>query len=255
MTDLRGLGIGRGDRLVVHSSYRAVGPVEAGPMGVLQALMQVVGEEGALAMPTFQDVPPEVFDLNDTKSDCGIVTEFFRKMPGVLRSLHPTHSVAVWGRDAALIISAHEEGRTALGVDSPCDRLAQLGGKVLLLGVGQNRNPMVHVGEAHFGAPYLPVPFSSDFARPLKARNREGAVFTMRVLECPGCSENFDIVDARMEKEGWIISGKVGNASSTIMSGEHVIEAVCELLQEDPGCLLCHDPACPFCPSARNEIA
>jgi len=255
LADLRSLGLRRGDRLIVHSSYRAIRPVEGGPPAVIRALMQAVGEEGTLAMPTFQDVPPEVFDLHDTKSDCGILTELFRKMPGVHRSLHPTHSVAVWGSDAAFIASAHEEGRTALGVDSPFDRLARLGGKVLLLGVGQNRNSMVHVGEARFGVPYLPLPFSPDFARPLKVRGRDGTIFTMRVEECPGCSENFGKVDQRMQATGRIVRGRVGNAPASLMAAEAVVRTVCELLEEDPASLLCRDPACPFCPSARRMLS
>ena len=222
---------------------------------MIRALMDLCGEKGTLLMPTFQDRPAEVFRVSETKSDCGIISELFWRMPGVRRSLHPSHSAAAWGDRADWIASAHEEGRTALGVDSPFDRLAALGGHVLLLGVGQERNSMVHVGEAHAGAAYLPVPYSPEFARPVAVENRNGRAFRMRIEECPGCSENFGVVGERLQSKGQLQEGKVGNADSALMFGQDVIRCVGELLAEDPACLLCRQPACPFCPEARQVLS
>jgi aminoglycoside 3-N-acetyltransferase len=251
---LKRIGLSRGDRVAVHTSYRAIGPVAGGPLAVVRTLMDLLGPEGTLVMPVFTDYPTGVFRIGETRSDCGIITELFWRTPGVRRSLHPSHSAAAWGDRADWIVAAHEEGRTALGVDSPFDRLAQLDGKVLLAGVGQKRNSMVHVGEAHARPAYLPIPFSPEFAVPVRYEDRSGRAHTMMIEECPGCSENFGVVGRRMERNGLLREGKVGNAASTIMRAPDVIRTVAELLAEDPACLLCREPKCPFCPAARRAV-
>lgn len=252
---LRALGLKPGDRVAVHTSYRAVRPVEGGPENLIQALMRAVGgTSGTLAMPTFNIVRP-IYRPADTPSACGVLTEIFRKMPGVFRSLHPTHSVAVWGKDADWIASAHAQGRTALGVDSPFDRLAQKGGKVLLLGVGMDRNSMVHVGESHFRAPYLNVLFSPEYGRPIRIETADGSIRTFVMKECPGCSRNFGVVGERMEHKGWLRKATLGQADAVVMRAADVIAAACELLAEDVTRLLCDNPECPCCPNARKAAA
>lgn len=254
VTDLSRLGLRRGDRVAVHSSYRAIGPVEGGPAAVIAALMETVTPAGSIVMPTFQDSPAPVFRLRETKSDCGVITELFRQMPGVFRSLHPSHSTAAWGDRAEWIVAAHEQGRTALGVDSPFDRIAQLDGKVLLVGVGQNRNSMVHVGEAHVRPAYLPVPYSPEFAFPVLMENRAGRVENYVIEECPGCSENFGIVGRRLHERGQVTEDCLAGGAAYLMRAADVISAVRDLLAEKADALLCAREECPFCPKAREAI-
>jgi aminoglycoside 3-N-acetyltransferase len=254
LADLARIGLRRGDRVAVHSSYRVLGPVEGGPATVIAALMETVTDAGLIVMPAFQDYPVPVFRARETKSDCGVITELFRLMPGVFRSLHPSHSTAAWGERAEWIAAAHEAGRTALGVDSPFDRLAQLEGKVLLLGVGQTRNSMVHVGEAHVRPAYLPIPFSPEFAFPVLMEDRSGRVRSVRIEECPGCSENFEVVGARLRERGQLIEDCVANGPASLMKAADVLAAVRDLLAERPDALLCARPACPFCPAAREAL-
>lgn len=254
VADLSRVGLRRGDHVAVHSSYRLIGPVEGGPAAVITALMETVTSAGALVMPTFQDYPAPVFRARETKSDCGVITELFRQMPGVFRSLHPSHSAAAWGERAEWIASAHEQGRTALGVDSPFDRLAQLDGKVLLLGVGQNRNSMIHVGEAHVRPVYLPIPYSPEFAFPVLMESRAGRVESCVIQECPGCSENFGVVGARLRERGQVVEDCIGAGPAYLMRAADVIAAVRDLLAEKPDALLCSREECPFCPKAREAL-
>jgi aminoglycoside N3'-acetyltransferase len=48
--DLRALGVRAGDVVMVHASLRAIGPVEEGAAGVVQALEHAVGSTGTLLM-------------------------------------------------------------------------------------------------------------------------------------------------------------------------------------------------------------
>src|SRR5688500_8549375 len=97
VSQLRALGVRRGGVLLVHTSFRAVRPMEGGPLGLLRALRTAIGEEGTLVMPTMTD-GETVFDPASTPTcDMGITAELFWRQPGVRRSTHPGGSFAAEG--------------------------------------------------------------------------------------------------------------------------------------------------------------
>src|SRR5687768_17515783 len=149
----RRVGLGEGDRVVVHSSLRSIGPVDGGAETVVAALLDLLGPSGLLVAPTF-NFRVTRFDPDETPSRMGRLTEVVRTCPGAVRSWHPTHSVAAIGAGAAELCAGHHLVG-GLSVDSPLDRLAFSGGRVLLIGVGHNRNSSIHIGEARTPAPWL----------------------------------------------------------------------------------------------------
>src|SRR5260370_1718685 len=66
-----------------------------------------------------------VFDARDTPSMVGLITEAFRRSAGVVRSLHPTHSVAGWGDRAEAIITGHHLTETPCGPPTPYGKLLE----------------------------------------------------------------------------------------------------------------------------------
>src|ERR1700716_2865188 len=86
---LRGLGVREGGALLVHTSFRAVRPVEGGPLGLIGALRAALGADGTLVMPTMTS-GETVFDPSTTPTEqMGITAELFWRQPGVLSSTHP----------------------------------------------------------------------------------------------------------------------------------------------------------------------
>jgi aminoglycoside 3-N-acetyltransferase len=253
LNNLKSLGIRRGHKLIIHSSYKAIGQVEGGPDTVIDALMEAVGEQGNILMPVFCDEPPEVFDPAVSPSDCGIITELFHRRKGTIRSFHPTHSVAVWGLDAGQIAKTHDSS-TALGVGSPMHCLINRGADILLIGVDHNRNSSIHVAERIFGIPHKNVPYSENFTKPVKML-RNGKIESMLIEECPGCSTNFLIVGEALKEKGLQITGRVGNAVTYKVKGSDMIECTLEILKKDVGALLCGRKECPYCPNARQVLA
>lgn len=77
-------------------------------------------KEGLLVLPThtwsYIDAQNPRFSVLESPSCVGILPELFRKRPGVIRSWHPTHSVAALGADAALFTAGDERW------DTPCAR-------------------------------------------------------------------------------------------------------------------------------------
>lgn len=246
----RSLGIHTGTRLVVHSSLRNLGPIDGGADTVIDALLSCVGSEGLLVMPTFT-YQNEGFNPAISPSKTGILSEVLRKRPGAVRSLHPTHSVTAIGDGAAALCENHFL-KPGLGIDSPLDLVAKMGGGILLLGVGHTSNSTVHVGEAYAKMPYLDIPFRpSDSSRiPIF-----GSVqMDVELLDPPGCSRAFGVIEALLRKRSAIQDGLIGKALVQWIPGEEVISATIELLRVDDAALLCSDPTCYRCSRSRERL-
>ncbi|MHA1909488.1 MAG: AAC(3) family N-acetyltransferase, partial [Candidatus Thorarchaeota archaeon] len=52
VSDLRNIGLNDGDVVIVHSSLSKIGWVVGGPVTVIEALMDGVGSEGTIVIPT-----------------------------------------------------------------------------------------------------------------------------------------------------------------------------------------------------------
>jgi aminoglycoside 3-N-acetyltransferase len=151
-----GLGIVEGAVAMVHSSMDAIARrVRISPMQLIRMLQTKLTEQGTLLMPTFPFTGRQAhyvdrakhFDVRRTPSQSGLVTELFRRMPPVIRSLHPTHPVAGWGKHARVLLEAHHLGG-AFGCNSPIYRLQEYGGLVIGLGTGlRDSFTILHVAE------------------------------------------------------------------------------------------------------------
>ncbi len=136
---LQALGVKHDDALVVHSAFSSLGGVVGGPRTVAETLARYCGKNGVLMMPSFNfpyymgRSADEYFDVAQTPSCVGAVTEEFRKLPGVVRSLNPSHSMAVFGRKNFAWIADHHRTLT-MGADSPLGKLEKAGGYALMIG-------------------------------------------------------------------------------------------------------------------------
>lgn len=164
-------GIKEGDTIMLHSSLGAMGMVEGGAKSVIDAFMNVIGENGTLAMPAFPAIGfnydylsgNPVFDVRNTPSKMGIITETFRKVPGVNRSLHPTDSVCALGKHAIELTQSHFGQLTPYNAQSPFYKLCSLGGKIIMLGVDLNSLTNLHTLEDAVESFKYPVYHSKTF--------------------------------------------------------------------------------------------
>ena len=158
--DLGALGVSAGDTVLMHSSYRSLGGIEDGAKGFFSAFMELLGPEGTLILPalSYESVTrqqPE-FHLAFTPSCVGYLPEFFRtQFPGVIRSMHPTHSCCLFGRRAVELAADHEQDETPVGPHSPFAKLPKVGGKILMLGCGLDHNTSMHGVEESAEPRYL----------------------------------------------------------------------------------------------------
>lgn len=163
------LGVREGDVLVVHTSLSAIGWVVGGPQAVLAALLAAVGPTGTVTMPAHSGglsepsnwenpaVPREWWDTIRAEMspfdehltplrEMGAVAEAFHRMPGTLRSNHPTVSHLARGPLAETITKDHRLDY-GLGDGSPLKHLYEANAKVVLIGVDHDNNTSLHLAE------------------------------------------------------------------------------------------------------------
>lgn len=249
----RDAGLEAGDSVIVHSSLRSLGHVAGGADAVLDGLLDAIGPNGNLMLPTFNyTTPPPApcFDPAETPGRTGIIPETGRKRPEAVRSLHPTHSVAVIGPRADALTRDHLAGR-AFGIGSPIDRLVQMGGKVMLIGVGFASNSTVHVAEEHAGIPkapkVAPLPIF-DVLMP------DGTIIAHKYDASPSCSAAFGAAEYALRRHGQIRDFRVRNGLIQLMLATDVIKRVGEMIAEQPDALLCTWPGCNPCTGARRNL-
>lgn len=246
--DLRSLEIEPGDELVVHSSLSSIGLVAGGAATVVDALVSAVGDRGTIAVPTFtpRTTRQDPFEVAETPSETGAVTEALRERDDAVRSDHPTHSVAAVG-PAAEALTADHDYRNSLGEDSPLHRLAKRGGKVFLLGVGHDSNSTLHLAEA-----LADLPYKNGTNRPL-VTDGTGEPRTVETATV-GCGKGFARFRPAAERAGIVVRGRVGAAGAQLMLGADVLRVARSVLEDDPGSLLCEEADCWWRPGARCAL-
>lgn len=184
----------------VHSSLSACGYVEGGADSVIRALRAWNGG-GTLMMPAHSYCYPKpghaapVFDVTSTPSVVGAVTDVFWRQGDVLRSLHPTHSLAVEGPRAGELIAGHDRCDTPCGRGTPYERMAQSDCAVLMFGATLDAYTLFHTAEDAVGVPYLyePEPVT------LRYRDTGGHERQLRMRR-----QDVTIKRSFRQKDGWL---------------------------------------------------
>ena len=219
---LRRLGLAAGAGVMVHSSLSSFGHVVGGARTVIEALHEVVTEEGTIMMPSFNhgrgvaSGEPGYFSPTETPTTNGAIPELFRRMPGVWRSWSPTHPFAAWGRDARRYTQWHHRTLT-MGPDSPLGLLWRDGGYGLLLGVGYGSNSFHHVVEMTLGVPCLGRRTMAHAVVLPDGRRVEGRTWGWRDGSCPLNSPAR--YASEMTEKGLHRTGRIGASDVTLVEG------------------------------------
>lgn len=245
VAQLRGIGLARGMVLLVHCAFSKVSPIEDGPDGLIDALLDVIGPEGTLVMPSLAEGDSRPFDPATTSCNkVGVVADAFWRRHGVLRSNGPL-SFAAFGPDADLITQP-EADCLAYGHESPAGRVLALRGNVLLLGIGHEANATIHLAESDGRVGYC-IPRYASVVENGGARRRF-------YFEPTGCSRLYSRLDEVLDRHGMQQHGRVGNADARLVSASRVFLAACELLASDRMAFIHPEGECRKCDEARAWI-
>ena len=151
-----------GDGVVlVHSSLRAVGEVEGGGQGLLDAMLEYfTAEGGLLCVPThtwaYMGKKDKItLDMTLAESNLGALSRIAAADPRAIRTENPSHSMAVFGRrDRALDFAKGEELLVSPTAPESCyGKIFAEKGHILLVGVAHNRNTYLHSVDEMLGIP------------------------------------------------------------------------------------------------------
>jgi len=248
-------GLKHGDNVTFHVSLSSIGWMIGGAEALLDALLDRLGPAGTVMMPRF---PP--YGSLDGPFDChhpppsgtGTVPDALGQRQGAVISIHPTHSVVALGPEAEFLTARHYTV-SPVGIGSPFDRMAEIGGLVLLLGVNHLANTTIHTGEAYAGVAYWgrPRPDRPDGLWVLdEKRNRRW----VQLREIPGDAKGFNRIEPFLVERGLIAFGRIGRARTRLIPSQPLIEAVTDYLEEEPDGLLCDQPDCFPCNLARHYL-
>ncbi|MBS4202058.1 AAC(3) family N-acetyltransferase [Bacillus sp. FJAT-49732] len=242
--DFKRVGIKEGMVLVVHTSLRNIGYIEGGPEVVIESLLEILGDEGTLVMPSMTS-GDELFDPKTTPTEgMGIVAETFWRMPSVLRSVHPNSAFAAYGKYASEIVAEHPIDQPE-GIKSPIGKVYQLDGRILLLGVSHDSNTTIHLAESLNDVPYR------TYSTVLISNN--GKIEKIEVPIINHCCQNFKKMESLLKEEGYLTVGTIGNGVCQFMKARDVVEVASTQLKKNPYYFLCEDE-CEECTEAREYV-
>ena len=237
-TSLTTLGISRGDTLLVHSAYKALGSVEGRAGTVIKALVDVLGPDGTLIMPNFNFdfCRGEAWDVRSTPSHMGILTELVRQDPRSCRVFHPIYSFAVIGKHQERLCSRRYT--SSYGADSVFGQLRELDGKILVIGLSYNNSmTFFHHVEEMEGVDYR---YMKAFTGPVTDWDGEttAQTFSMLVRDIEkGVHTMVDPMGAKMEQDDVIQVGQIGAAKVSLMKVNEVYAYTAEHMTPEPGLL------------------
>lgn len=244
---LHALGVEQGGVLLVHTSFRAVRPIEGGPAGLIEALRAVLGPDGTLVMPSWTGDDERPFDPATTPAaaDLGVVADTFWRLPGVVRSHHP-FAFAAAGPQGPRITSdvlplpPHRP-------ESPVGRVHELEGQVLLLGVGHDADTTLHLAEVLADVPYRMPKHCTTL--------QEGRPVRVDYWENDHCCARFALADEWLRARGLQGEGRVGHAHARLVRARDIVNVALDYLTSDPLIFL-HAPtaACAECDAVRRSV-
>lgn len=242
--DLQRLGLGTGNLVMVHASLRAVGPVDGGAGGLLDAIESVIGPTGTMLMmvsarddASWVNEQPEheratllagtePFDARRAPSDPdnGALAEVFRCRPGAVPSDHPEGRFVASGRLAAAL-TTDVPWDDYYGPGSPLERLVDHGGLVLRLGADLDTVTLLHLAEYLVG-----LPDKRRVRRHRLVATPDGT--QVRVVEClddsdgivdhPG-EDYFAVILRAYLATGRARVGTVGSATSELLAARDLV--------------------------------
>lgn len=239
---LRRLGIAEGDAIVMQSAFRPINGFTGDPRQVIDCILDILGPQGHLFMVSMPYAGSarsylasgNPFDVRRTPSMMGMLSESFRRRPGVIRSANPLHPVLAWGPRAEWIVAGHEDLTHSCGPGSPYEKMLALNTRALLFDVGLEVLTFTHYLEHIFrdSAPvpvYTPDPMTAEIIT-LDGQRRAIPVYPFSTEAMR--RRNFGILYDRLIDQGDVQRERVGNTELQLLALQSVIDSGALLIAE-----------------------
>lgn len=225
--------------LMVHSSYDRLLPMySGGPQELIYELISLCGKNRTLVMPAFvlggrlyekkEYFRTHAFDVRKTPSEMGLLTEIFRRTPGVVRSLHPTHSICALGPHSQELTIRHHLADTRAGENTPFGLMARIPTAIVGLGIEYFRCvTQTHAAEDFLGDQF-PVKFRREpISTILIDLNGNRTDYNLTIPTCSKPLDNTVLRSLLSNKEliEWTFHGTAMFVTTARLVTERLIEA------------------------------
>jgi aminopeptidase-like protein/aminoglycoside N3'-acetyltransferase len=245
LTDsLKQIGIGLGDVVYAVVNLASLGKAKGCRTAeehchcLLGALEDTVGPSGTILVPTytFSFCRGETFNVQSTPSMKGPWSpsteflEYFRMLPGAIRSVDPIHSVAGIGPRAAEILC--NVPPTCFGENSVPHRLRRMGAKICAIGVGLHESNFQHHVEEMLGVPFRFKKLFTGRIRTNGLSQKKGWIYNVGIL-----AKNGSLDEHRLEKNareaGICRAASVGRGEILGVDSRDLFEFTSQALSKD----------------------
>lgn len=233
---LQEMGIRPGDSVMVHSSFEPHHGFRGTAGDAIDAFLAALGPEGHLLMVSmpFRGTASEYlstlkcFDVRKVPSAMGMVSEVFRRRPGVLRSIHPSHPVLAFGPRAEWFVEGHERCSFPCGPGTPFEKLFQTGGKVAFFNVDFSVFTFVHYLE-HLVSRKVGIRLYTGEPFDVPVIGRNGESITVRTYAFASEAirrRRYPVLDRHLRSKGLIRSRRLGASRLLLVDLREIVSAV-----------------------------
>ena len=249
VSDLKNLGLKKGDLINVKASLSSIGKVEDGANTVVDAILEVIGEDGTLVSEAFiaeflfplSPKERKVISSNNIPTYAGAIASTITKYPASCRSLHPVQKFVAIGSRARELMLNHTAQTYAF---DPLRVMAENKGLNLRIG---GTDKVVGVGTTHVAIGLTGLR-QKRFKRGIYYLDNSGEKKLFISNWAGGCASGFNKLFPFYRDNGAILSeGKVGEAESMITDMKKTLDIEVQELKKNPRFFMCDDSGCVHC--------
>ena len=236
---LRSLGIESGDTVLLHSSFEEHHGFQGSIQEVTDVFVEAVGPRGHLLMVSLPYRSSSFlylsklkrFDVRKTPSMMGMLSELFRRRPGVLRSLSPSHPMLVHGPRAAWFVADHQACQYPCGPGSPFEKLLTSDAKALFYNTSFDAYTFFHYLE-HLVSSQMPFRLYTEQPFQAQVIDHDGVPSTVPTYAFAADAmqrRRFEILEHELRKRNAIKELRIGNGSVQVVRIRETVECVLDM--------------------------
>ena len=221
--------IAKGKPVLVHTSLKAIGEINGGAETLLLALIEYFTRDGGLLCIPTHTWDRDVMDRSNAETCVGVLSNVAAAHPDGVRSMHPTHSIVVFGDRAKAMefVKREAEVNTPVNPDGCYGNFYKEEGYVLLIGVGHDKNTFLHCVEEKLEVPDRLT--KNMVERTIIHKNgsiEKRHLYWFDEKKIPDVSVNFGKFEPAFRYHGCITDGFIGKAKVQLCSATKMKEVM-----------------------------
>lgn len=225
----------------MHISLKSVGEIEGRGEGLLDILIDYfTGEGGLLCVPAhtwknLADISKPTLDFNISETSIGKFPQLAIEDKRGVRTMHPTHSIVVFGNEKRVeeFVKHDDNTNTSTSPDGCYGQIYKDGGKILLIGIGHEKNTFIHCVEEMLDVPDRLEKTSVQ----VQIKKEDGEIISRELyshIRGLGISDYYPKYEKAFRMHNCITDGFIGDAKVQLCDAEG-IKNVVEMIYKNSG--------------------